>query len=51
MTIQEQFSLVLHENICCEYSLEAPIGVLLMSTHNIPFYGEIRKKISPDTPP
>ena len=37
--IQLIFFLFLHENICCGYSLEAP----LMSTHNICFCGEIRK--------
>ena len=34
--------LFLYKNICCRYSLEAPSEVLLMSTHNICFYGEIR---------
>ena len=33
------FFLFLHENICYGYSLE----VLLMSTHNMCFRGEIRK--------
>ena len=33
--------LFLHENICCEYSWEVP---QLMNTHNIHFYGEIKKK-------
>ena len=35
-----------YENICCGYSLEVPrLGeALLMSTHNIHFHGEIRKK-------
>ena len=58
-----------HKNICCGYSSEAPqsiktyvVGthqkrlteVLLMSTHNICFYGEIRKiipELSSNTPP
>ena len=33
-----------HENICCRYSLEAPLSLmLLMSTHYIYFHGEMRK--------
>ena len=37
------FFLFLHKNICCRYSVEATHEVLLMSTHNICFCGEIRK--------
>ena len=39
------FFLFLHENICWGYTLEleCPIQVLLMSTHNICFCGELRK--------
>ena len=37
------FFLLLHKDICCGYSLEAPLKALLMSTHNICFYTEMRK--------
>ena len=37
--------LILHETICCGYSLE-PLGkALLMSTHNIRFHEETRKRV------
>ena len=39
---ENYFLLFLDENIYCGYSLEAP-QVLLMSTHNIFFYQEVRK--------
>ena len=48
-----QFFLFLLKNLCCEYSLEVLTEALLMSTHNIYFYGEIGKMItelSPNTP-
>ena len=43
---------VLHKMICCGYSLELPREAILMSTHNICFYGEISKypKIYPQIP-
>ena len=37
--------LVLHKNICCGYSLESLGEAILMSSHNICFYGEINKII------
>ena len=37
------FLLFLHENICCEYSLEAPRRGASNEYHNISFQGEIRK--------
>ena len=37
------FFLFLHENVCFGYSLEVPDEVLLKSTHNMHFHGEIRK--------
>ena len=30
-------------NICCGYLLGVPCRVLVMSTHNVCFYGKIRK--------
>ena len=64
MIIKGKFSIVLHKNIYCGYSLESPrpgnsnkhpqymsplkhiLWVpILMSTHNICFYGEITKII------
>ena len=35
--------LVLHGNICCGYSLEAPCYGASNEYHNICFHGEIRK--------
>ena len=37
------FFLFLHKTICCRYSVAVPLKVLLMSTNNICFCGEIRK--------
>ena len=38
------FFLCLHKNVCCGFSLEAPLSeALLMSTHNICFHGETRE--------
>ena len=54
MIIIGYFSPVLHKNICCGYSLEAPRRGASKSTHNICFYGELRKiipELSLNTPP
>ena len=45
MIIEGYFLSVLHKMICCRYSLELPREAILMSTHNICFYGEISKII------
>ena len=41
--IRSVFCLVLHENICCGYSLEAPQWGTSNEYHNICFHGEISK--------
>ena len=56
MIIPGYFFLFLHKNMCCGYSLEAPrlAEALVMSTHNICFYGELEKiipELSSNTPP
>ena len=56
MIIKELFSLFLHKNTCCGYSFKKPRRgdsneypqhgeAILMSTHNICFYGELMKII------
>ena len=39
------YSPICYKNVCCDYSLEAPWKLLLVSSHNICFYEEIRKVI------
>ena len=41
MIVKGKICLFLHKNLCCGYSLES----ILMSAHNICFYGELVKFI------